>query len=67
MSHTVEKIGGTSMSEYEAVRDNVVLKNGRDEDLYNRIFVVSAYGGLTDLLLENKKNGQPLRSVFQHQ
>lgn len=59
MSHTVEKIGGTSMSEYEAVRDNVVLKNGRDEDLYNRIFVVSAYGGLTDLLLENKKNGQP--------
>ncbi|WP_027331146.1 aspartate kinase [Marinimicrobium agarilyticum] len=59
MSHTVEKIGGTSMSEYEAVRDNVVLKNGKDEDLYNRIFVVSAYGGLTDLLLENKKNGQP--------
>lgn len=59
MVHTVEKIGGTSMSEYEAVRDNVVLKNGRDEDLYHRIFVVSAYGGLTDLLLENKKNGQP--------
>lgn len=59
MSHTVEKIGGTSMSEYQAVRDNVVLKNGRDEDIYNRIFVVSAYGGLTDLLLENKKNGQP--------
>jgi len=58
MSHTVEKIGGTSMSEYQAVRDNVVLKNGRDEDIYNRIFVVSAYGGLTDLLLENKKNGK---------
>ncbi|WP_347331390.1 aspartate kinase [Marinimicrobium locisalis] len=59
MSHTVEKIGGTSMSDYEAVRDNVVMKNGKDEDLYNRIFVVSAYGGLTDLLLENKKSGQP--------
>lgn len=59
MSHTVEKIGGTSMSEYEAVRDNVIKKNGRDEDWYHRIFVVSAYGGLTDLLLENKKNGQP--------
>ena len=63
MSHTVEKIGGTSMSEYEAVRDNVVLNNAKDdgegEGLYNRIFVVSAYGGLTDLLLENKKNGQP--------
>ena len=59
MLHTVEKIGGTSMSEYQAVRDNIVLKNGRDENIYNRIFVVSAYGGLTDLLLENKKNGQP--------
>ena len=59
MSHTVEKIGGTSMSEYEAVRDNIILNNGSTEDAYNRIFVVSAYGGLTDLLLENKKNGQP--------
>ncbi|MDQ2077860.1 aspartate kinase [Marinimicrobium sp. ABcell2] len=59
MPHTVEKIGGTSMSEYEAVRDNVILRNGSGEDTYNRVFVVSAYGGLTDLLLENKKNGQP--------
>ncbi len=59
MSHTVEKIGGTSMSDYAAVRDNIVLKNGKTEDLYNRVFVVSAYGGLTNLLLENKHNGQP--------
>ena len=59
MSHTVEKIGGTSMTDYTAVRDNIVLKNGKAEDLYQRIFVVSAYGGLTDLLLENKRNGQP--------
>src|SRR5690606_17635325 len=28
-------------------------------DLYHRIFVVSAYGGMTDLLLENKKSGAP--------
>lgn len=59
MSHTVEKIGGTSMSQYEAVRDNVIKRNGSSEETYNRMFVVSAYGGITDLLLENKKNGQP--------
>ncbi|MDO3386343.1 aspartate kinase [Gilvimarinus sp. SDUM040013] len=59
MNHTVEKIGGTSMSEYEAVRDNVILKGNNSTDIYNRVFVVSAYGGMTDLLLENKKNGNP--------
>lgn len=57
--HSVEKIGGTSMNEYSAVRDNVVLKPTRNDTLYQRIFVVSAYGGLTDQLLEHKKNGQP--------
>ena len=57
--HTVEKIGGTSMSNYEAVRDNIII-GGRDkEDLYQRIFVVSAYGGVTDELLEHKKTGEP--------
>ena len=25
MSHSVEKIGGTSMSDYAAVRDNIIL------------------------------------------
>ncbi|MDO3382264.1 aspartate kinase [Gilvimarinus algae] len=59
MNHTVEKIGGTSMSEYEAVRDNVILKGNNSNDIYQRVFVVSAYGGMTDLLLENKKNGKP--------
>ncbi|WP_020209720.1 aspartate kinase [Gilvimarinus chinensis] len=59
MNHTVEKIGGTSMSQYEAVRDNVILKGNNSSDIYNRVFVVSAYGGITDLLLENKKNGKP--------
>ncbi|MEX0614419.1 MAG: aspartate kinase, partial [Methylophaga sp.] len=56
--HTVEKIGGTSMSDYVAVRDNIILKPVHDEGLYNRIFVVSAYGGITNMLLEHKKNGQ---------
>jgi aspartate kinase len=47
------------MTDYAAVRDNIVLKQGKSDELYQRIFVVSAYGGLTDLLLENKRNGQP--------
>src|SRR5690606_14345472 len=47
------------MSEYAAVRDNIILAKGKQEALYQRVFVVSAYGGLTDLLLENKRNGQP--------
>ncbi|WP_178861350.1 aspartate kinase [Thiomicrorhabdus cannonii] len=52
---TVEKIGGTSMSHYAAVRDNIVRYPGA---LYQRILVVSAYGGITDALLEHKKTGQ---------
>lgn len=56
--HTVEKIGGTSMSNYESVRDNIIKRAGLDT-IYNRMFVVSAYGGITDQLLEHKKSGQP--------
>lgn len=59
MTHSVEKIGGTSMSDYVAVRDNIILGDNYKENPYGRIFVVSAYGGVTDLLLENKRNGQP--------
>ncbi|WP_445364283.1 aspartate kinase [Microbulbifer sp. ANSA003] len=55
--HTIEKIGGTSMTDYESVRDNII--KGSSKGLYNRVFVVSAYGGITDLLLEQKKSGQP--------
>lgn len=57
--HTVEKIGGTSMSQYAAVRDNIIYRGSQAEDLYQRIFVVSAYGGITDRLLEAKKTGTP--------
>ncbi|QKI89867.1 aspartate kinase [Thiomicrorhabdus xiamenensis] len=53
---SVEKVGGTSMSAYEAVRDNIVLYPASP---YNRVLVVSAYGGVTNLLLEHKKTGQP--------
>ncbi len=56
--HTVEKIGGTSMSDYCAVRDNIVLAGGGPENAFGRVFVVSAYGGVTDRLLEHKKSGE---------
>lgn len=59
MQHTVEKIGGTSMSDYHAVRDNIILHGGKNNGLYGRIFVVSAYGGITDMLLEHKRSGEP--------
>ena len=58
-SHTVEKIGGTSMNNYEAVRDNIVRNPALKNNIHNRILVVSAYSGITDLLLEHKKTGLP--------
>ncbi|MEZ5569012.1 MAG: aspartate kinase [Halioglobus sp.] len=57
--HTVHKIGGTSMLDYAAVRDNIILDSATNGNPYHRIFVVSAYGGITDHLLEHKKSGQP--------
>lgn len=65
--HTVEKIGGTSMSNYEAVRDNIIVGGRSEEEVYNRIFVVSAYGGVTDKLLEHKKTGDPgVYDLYSH-
>ena len=57
--HTVEKIGGTSMSQFKDVMDNIIIGKRKGKDLYNRIFVVSAYAGITDALLEHKKTGTP--------
>ncbi|MCC2602362.1 aspartate kinase [Sphingopyxis yananensis] len=57
--HSVEKIGGTSMSATDALFDNILIADRTEAELYKRIFVVSAYGGMTDLLLENKKSGLP--------
>ncbi|MCW2389385.1 aspartate kinase [Sphingobium sp. B11D3B] len=59
MSHSVEKIGGTSMAATTTLFDNVLIAGRKGADLYNRIFVVSAYAGMTDLLLEHKKSGDP--------
>ncbi len=57
--HTVEKIGGTSMSRFRELMDTILIGDRSEEELYNRIFVVSAYGGITNLLLEHKKTGEP--------
>jgi len=56
---TVEKIGGTSMSEFQDVLKNIIGRPGEDRFSYNRVFVVSAYAGVTNLLLEDKKNSKP--------
>jgi len=56
---TVEKIGGTSMSRFDSVLENIILNKKREKDYYNRIFVVSAYANVTNWLLEDKKTGEP--------
>jgi aspartate kinase len=53
----IEKIGGTSMSRFPEIVDNVILRN--QDDIYGRIYVVSAYAGVTNELLEHKKSGKP--------
>jgi len=53
----VEKIGGTSMSNFGKIIENVILRN--PDDIYNRVYVVSAYGGITNDLLEHKKTERP--------
>lgn len=60
----MEKIGGTSIADTDAVLNNVFLYKRDEKSLYNRIFVVSAYAGVTDLLIENKKSGEP--GVYAH-
>ena len=56
---TVEKIGGTSMSKFPDVLQNIIIGKRTGKDYYNRIFVVSAYNGVTNWLLEHKKTGEP--------
>ena len=61
---TVEKIGGTSMTAFADVLQNIIFHGRQGPELYNRIFVVSAYAGVTNWLLENKKTGAP--GVYHH-
>lgn len=62
----IEKIGGTSMSRFPEIIDNIILRN--PDDIYGRIYVVSAYGGITNELLEHKKTGQAgIYQLFREQ
>lgn len=56
---SVEKIGGTSMSRFEELIDNLFIGDRTGYAIFNRVFVVSAYSGITDALLEHKKSGEP--------
>ena len=58
-NHTVEKIGGTSMSRFGELMKNILIGDRKGDALYNRLFVVSAYGGVTNMLLEDKKTAAP--------
>ncbi len=60
-NHTVEKIGGTSMSRLDELLAPLFKVDNPD---YNRMFVVSAFGGITNALLEHKKTGEP--GVYAH-
>lgn len=61
---TVEKIGGTSMSAFGDVVKNIITHKRTGKDLFNRIFIVSAYAGVTNWLLEDKKTGAP--GIYHH-
>jgi aspartate kinase len=63
----VEKIGGTSISNTDAVLEHVLLRRNADGGCYNRAFVVSAYAGITNKLLEHRKTGEPgVYALFAH-
>ncbi|GAB4088172.1 aspartate kinase [Hydrogenophaga soli] len=53
---SVEKIGGTSMSAFGDVLRHIMLHD--PHRIYGRIYVVSAYSGVTNQLLEHKKTGE---------
>src|SRR4051812_27082791 len=56
---TVEKIGGTSISALEEVINNIIFFGRDSHTMHNRVFVVSAFSGVTNILLENKKTKAP--------
>ena len=47
------------MTRFGEVMENVIIRGREGADLYGRVFVVSAYAGITNQLLENKKSGAP--------
>ena len=64
---TVEKFGGTSMSQFGDCLKNIIKNNRTEATMYNRIFVVSPYNNVTNWLLEHKKTGEPgIYAKFLH-
>lgn len=54
------------MSRFPQIIDNIILRN--PTDIFGRIYIVSAYAGVTNELLEHKKTGQPgIYQLFREQ
>ena len=54
------------MSRFPQIIDNIILRN--PSDIFGRIYIVSAYGGVTNELLEHKKTSQPgIYQLFREQ
>ena len=53
----IEKIGGTSMTRFPEIIKNIILYD--KDDIYNRVYIVSGYDGITNMLLEHKKTRMP--------
>ena len=47
------------MTQFGDVLSNIIIGKRKGSELYNRIFVVSAYSNVTNWLLEHKKTGAP--------
>ena len=47
------------MSRINELKDTLIIGDREGDALYGRVFVVSAFGGITNLLLEHKKTGEP--------
>lgn len=47
------------MTKFQDVLNNIIIGKRKENEFYNRIFVVSAYGGVTNWLLEHKKTKEP--------
>ena len=55
------------MSRARELLDTILIGKRKGDALYNRVFVVSAFGGITDRLLEHKKSGEPgVYALFAH-
>lgn len=54
------------MSRFPEIIDNIILRD--PDDIYGRIYIVSAYSGITNELLEHKKTGKPgIYQLFKEQ